>query len=87
MIKNQLVIEAFAIIKENHTDEESAYIILNSLAILGAKKIIIQNHLDEKSYASINKYKYPDRLALFLETTNEKSVEWQNSSFAKIALS
>jgi hypothetical protein len=87
MITNALVKDAFDIVKENHSDEESAYIILNSLAILGAKKVTVQRHLDEKSYVSINKYKYPDRLASFLQTTNEKSLAWQGMSFARIALS
>ena len=87
MIKNQLIAEALEVVKESHTESESAYIILNSLAILGDKKVVIQDSLDEKSYVSINKYKYPERLASFLNTTNEKSNEWKNSSFAKIALS
>jgi len=87
MINNNLILEAFETIKENNTESESAYIILNSLAILGAKKVQVQKHLDEKSYASINKYKYPERLASFLITTNEKSNEWKQFSFAKLALS
>ena len=87
MLKNILVQEAYNKLLEHHTESESAYIVLNSLAILGAKKVIIQNNLDENSFISINKYKYPERLALFIQTTNEKSVEWQNMSFAKLALS
>ena len=87
MIKNKIVQDVYNELLSTHSVEESSYIILNSLAILGAKKIQIQNTLDEKSYASINKYKYPERLALFLKTTNERSKEWQNLSFAKLALS
>lgn len=87
MINNELVQGAYALVKENHSEEESAYMLLNSLAILGAKKVTIQNNLDEASFKSINKYKYPERLASFLKTTNEKSLEWQNLSFAKLALS
>lgn len=87
MITNSLVKDAFDIVREHHSEEESAYIILNSLAILGAKKVTVQRNLDEKSYVSINKYKYPDRLASFLQTTNEKSLAWQGLSFARIALS
>ncbi len=86
MFKNKKVEEAYNLLLENHSEEESAKIILNSLSILGAKKIKIKDFLDEESFASINKYKYPDRLALFLETTNSKSLEWKDLSFAKLAL-
>ncbi len=86
MFINNKVENAYKKILESHTNEESAKIILNSLSILGVKKVQHQNFLDEKSYTMINKYKYPDRLALFLETTNSKSLEWQNLSFAKLAL-
>jgi len=85
-ITNSKVRDAYNLILENHSEEEAAKIILNSLSILGAKKIKIQTHLDEESFKRINKYKYPDRLALFLETTNSKSLEWKNNSFTKIAL-
>ena len=87
MIKNDLVKSAYETILECHTESESAYIILNSLAILGAKKVNVKNSLDEAGYTSINKYKYPDRLASFIKTTNERSIEWRNMSFAKLALS
>ena len=87
MIKNDLVKEAYEVVKKHHNESDSAYIILNSLAILGAKKVNLQHHLDETSFASINKYKYPERLASFLKTTNERSLAWQNLSFAKLALS
>ena len=87
MIKNKLVNEAFDELLKHHSLEESSYMILNSLAILGAKKVQILSELTEASYISINKYKYPERLALFLKTTNEKTLEWQALSFAKIALS
>ena len=87
MISNQLIKEAYEALIEHHSKKESARIILNSLTILGAKKVLVQDFLDENSYISINKYKYPERLALFINTTNEKSLEWQNMSFAKLALS
>ena len=87
MISNQLIKEAYEALIEHHNKKESARIILNSLTILGAKKVLVQDFLDENSYISINKYKYPERLALFINTTNEKSLEWQNMSFAKLALS
>lgn len=87
MIEHEFVKKAYEVVKENHNEEESAYIILNSLAILGAKKVNVKNNLDEESFKSINKYKYPERLASFLETTNEKSLAWKKLSFAKIALS
>lgn len=87
MINNDLVQDAYDVVRESHDERESAYIILNSLAILGAKKVDVKHELDESSYASINKYKYPERLASFLQTTNERSIAWQNLSFAKLALS
>lgn len=87
MINNNLIQEAFDLVLKSHTVQESSLMILNSLSILGAKKVIIQDNLDEESFKSINKYKYPERLASFLTTTNEKSLEWQSQSFARIALS
>ena len=86
IIKDKSVVKAIETLLENHTEEEVSKIILNSLSILGAKKIVVQDFLDENSYKSINKYKYPKRLALFLETTNLKSKEWKDLSFIKIAL-
>jgi hypothetical protein len=87
MINNQSIQDAFEMVKENHTESEAVQMLLNSLVILGAKKVQVQDHLDESSFKSINKYKYPERLASFLKTSNEKSLEWQDMSFAKIALS
>jgi len=86
MIKNKLVKDAYEKLLENHTQEESVEIVLNSLCILGAKKVQIQNILDEKSINAINKYRYPERLASFIELSNEKSLEWKRMSFAKLAL-
>ena len=87
MINNQSIKDVFEKVKENHTESEAAQMLLNSLVILGSKKVQVQDKLDEASFKSINKYKYPERLASFLKTTNDKSLEWQNLSFAKIALS
>jgi len=86
MFKNKKVQDSYDKLLINHTTNESAKIILNSLSILGAKKIEIKDFLDEKSIKRINAFKYPDRLALFLEITNDKSLEWKQMSFAKLAL-
>jgi hypothetical protein len=87
MIKNEIVQEAYNDLLTKHSEQETAKITLSSLSILGAKKVIIQEHLDENSFKSINKYKYPERLASFMRTTSEKSFQWSDLSFAKIALS
>jgi hypothetical protein len=85
-ISNPLVLQSYNALLENHTAEETATIMLNSLSILGAKNIIITDSLNEEAIKRINKYKYPERLSLFLNTTNDRSTEWKNNSFAKIAL-
>ena len=87
MIKNIIIKETYESLLENHTESEANHIILNSLAILGDKKVIVKEELDKEGYARINRYKYPERLASFINTTSEKSSEWKNLSFAKIAFS
>jgi hypothetical protein len=87
MIKNKIIKAAYDDLLENYSEAEASKILLNSLSILGAKKVIIQEHLDDNSYKLINKYKYPERLASFMRTTNEKSFQWGDLSFAKLALS
>jgi len=89
MIKNELVQEAFNNLLINHSITESNYILLNSLAILGDKKIIVEHveEFDKKAIDRINRYKYPERLASFINITNKKSENWKDLSFAKLALS
>ena len=87
MIKNEILLNAYNNLLENHTESESNYILLNSLAVLGDKKIQISETLDKDSLARVNKYKYPDRLASFIATTSKKSQQWGELSFAKLAFS
>lgn len=89
MIKNEIVLEAYNKLLTSHSIEESNYILLNSLAILGDKKVIVEEiqEFDKKALERINRYKYPERLASFLNITNEKSESWKNLSFAKLAFS
>jgi len=85
MIKNDIVKEAYAQLLEDHDESEANYILLNSLAILGDKKVQVKESLDSEGYKRINGYKYPERLSSFIKTTSEKSSEWKNLSFAKLA--
>lgn len=87
MIKNEIVLEAYNKLLINHSIIEANYIILNSLAILGDKKVIVEEvqEFDKKALERINRYKYPERLASFLNITNEKSVSWANLSFTSLA--
>jgi len=89
IINNELVRESFNKIKNNYSIEEANYILLNSLAILGDKKVVVERvkELDKKALERINRYKYPERLASFLGITQKKSESWSNLSFAKLALS
>ena len=89
MIKSEIVKEAYLKLLNNHSIKESNYILLNSLAILGDKKIIVEDveSFDKKTLERINRYKYPERLVSFLNITNEKSESWKNLSFAKLAFS
>jgi hypothetical protein len=87
LIKNKLVQEAYQKLLDNHTVEESNYILLNSLAILGDKKVIVESvkEFNKVSLERINRYKYPERLSSFLTITNEKTESWKSLSFAKLA--
>jgi len=73
---------------ETYSLSESNYIITNSLAILGDKKVqpSKETKLSEINIARINKYKYPERLISLINTTVNKTEEWANSSFMKLAL-
>ena len=87
MIKNESVRFEYDKILENESVDKANYIILNSLAILGDKKIIVEKMkvLDDFSLTRINRYKYPERLASFMKITQEKTEEWKSSSFIKLA--
>lgn len=87
MIKNTLLKETYENLLNNHTVNEANFIMLNSLSILGDKKVIVSEEINEEGYARINKYKYPDRLASFVRTCSEKTEQWAQFSFAKIAFS
>ena len=89
MIKNQIIEDAYNKLLETHTISESNYILTNSLAILGDKKVVIQEseEIDKVSIDRINKYKYPERLASFINITNEKTEDWKELSFTKLAFS
>ena len=85
MIKNDIVLAAYNKLLESHTENESNYILLNSLAVLGDKKINVSETLDKDSLARVNRYKYPERLAYFINTTSNKTDQWKELSFAKLA--
>jgi hypothetical protein len=88
LFKNSIINESYEYLLERHSDEEANYILTNSLAILGDKKIQIQNNTSELPQSvikRIDKYKYPERLASFVRITSEKSNSWKEYSFAKIA--
>ena len=89
MIKNKIVKEAYNNLLLGHPVKEANYILLNSLAILGDKKVIVEEvqEFDKKALERINRYKYPERLASFIGITQKKSESWSNLSFAKLALS
>jgi hypothetical protein len=88
MFKNKEIEKSYAKLLENNSPEESNYIITNSLAILGDKKIIPnkETKLSEHDLTRINRYKYPERLASLINITMDKTEEWANFSFTKIAL-
>jgi len=85
MFKNKIITDSYNTLLENHSEREANYILLNCLAVLGDKKIIVSETLDEKSIERVNRYKYPDRLASFVNKTSNKTTQWSNLSFAKIA--
>lgn len=85
MITNEIILEAYNNLLLSHTEADSNYILLNSLAILGDKKVKVSESIAKEEYTRINKYKYPERLASFIKITSEKSEDWKNISFAKIA--
>jgi len=88
MFNNKAVIESYKKLLENNSQEESNYIITNSLAILGDKKIVPskETKLSEHALTRINRYKYPERLASLINITIDKTEEWANFSFTKLAL-
>lgn len=87
MIKNKILLNAYNKLLENHTESESNYILLNSLVVLGDKKVQVSETLDKTNLTRVNKYKYPERLASFIGTTSSKSEQWAELSFAKLAFS
>ena len=87
MFSNKLINEVYDFLLESYSESEANYILTNSLAILGDKKIIVSEELDSFSIKRIEKYKYPERLSSFVKTSAEKSSEWKSLSFAKIACS
>ena len=89
MFKNKKLEELYKELLETHKPSEANYIITNSLAILGDKKIkpIKEDVLNNFSLKRINSYKYPDRLCSFVKITSEKSETWKKYSFTKIAFS
>ena len=87
MITNKTLLNAYNNLLEDHTESESNYILLNSLAVLGDKKVQVSENLDKNSLNRVNRYKYPDRLASFIATTSKKSQQWGELSFAKLAFS
>jgi len=88
MIKNESVKVSYNKLLETYSESESNYIIINSLAILGDKKVTPskETKLSEASLNRINRYKYPERLASLINITINKTQEWTNSSFTKLAL-
>ena len=89
MIKNEIVLEAYNNLLKNHNKPKSNFILLNSLAILGDKKVVVESteELNKAALTRINRYKYPERLATFINITNEKTESWKELSFAKLAFS
>ena len=87
LFKNEIIAEVYEYLKERHSEKESNYILTNSLAILGDKKVQVSEELNNEILIRVNRYKYPERLASFVKTTSAKSDVWKNFSFAKIACS
>ena len=87
MFSNELIEEVYNFLLETHTENEANYILTNSLAILGDKKINVSEELDKFTLERVNRYKYPERLSSFVKTSSDKSTEWKSFSFAKIACS
>jgi len=87
MFKNENIELEYKKILEAEGIKKANYIILNSLAILGDKKVIVEamEELDDFSIKRINRYKYPERLASFMKITREKTEEWKSFSFIKLA--
>ena len=88
MIKNESVNISYNKLLEKYSESESNYIITNSLAILGDKKATPskETKLSEANLNRINRYKYPERLASLINITINKTEEWTNLSFTKLAL-
>jgi uncharacterized protein YfeS len=88
MFKNESVKISYNKLLNTYSESESNYIITNSLAILGDKKInpSKETKLSEASLNRINRYKYPERLVSLINITINKTEEWANSSFTKLAL-
>jgi len=86
-INNEILSEVFSELNEIHSEEDSVFILLNSLSVLGDKKVIVENGLSEFNINRLNKYKYPERLASFINKTSNKTLQWKHLSFAKLAFS
>lgn len=89
MIENELVLECYNELLLKYNKSTANYILTNSIAILGDKKITPSRIEELSSYdiKRINKFKYPEKLTYFIRLTSEKSDEWKNFSFSKIAFS
>jgi len=87
-ILNEFVRQSYQRLSNKYPISECNYIITNSLAILGDKKIqpSKETKLNEHALARINRYKYPERLASLINITMDKTEEWANFSFTKLAL-
>jgi len=87
-ILNESVRQSFENLTAKYPISECNYIITNSLAILGDKKVqpSKETKLTEASLKRINRYKYPERLASLINITMDKTEEWANFSFTKLAL-
>jgi len=95
MFNNKIINDTYNYLLSNHSLEESNFIILNSLAILGDKKVTVPPLSEKENLKTlsinnikrINNYKYPERLESFVKLSSKKSNDWQVYSFAKLALS
>jgi len=87
IFSNENINNIYKTLLERNSNEEANYILSNSLAILGDKKIIPSKELSEHNIKRINSYKYPDRLEAFINTTLQKSEIWKQYSFVKFVFS
>jgi len=86
-IEKGILKEVYDYLLTRHSIEESNFILLNSLAILGDKKVSVyyDKEINKFDLERVNRYKYPDRLSSFIRTSSEKTDDWKNYSFSGIA--